>query len=250
MFGGKKPHLLVGCSNGIGRQTTLTYRSSTRFYLDDNRIGTPWKTKLPFPVQCLARIEKREQVTNTLLVEEYSYHHGYYDHAEREFRGFGRSRSDRHRMVHALDTARRVQDIIDEGFHQPVVLTRSWFHTGAPPDDGDLLALFKADYWQHNPTLLSILGAPPRTNRHFRRRSSPAGLTADELREGFRACKSMLLRQEVFALDAPAQGASDAQRIAELDAVFGGAAQLQRAVGSAARAPIAMPCSRSPRAKH
>ncbi len=215
LLGGKKPHLLIGYSNGIGRRTTLTYRSSTRFYLDDNRIGTPWKTKLPFPVQCLARVEKREQVTNTLLVEEYSYHHGYYDHAEREFRGFGRvDQTDTESFTRWI--RQDASNIVDEGFHQPVVLTRSWFHTGAPPDDGDLLALFKADYWQHNPTLLAILGGPPPDEPSLPPAQLPAGLTADELREGFRACKSMLLRQEVFALDAPAQGASNAQRIAEL----------------------------------
>lgn len=215
LLGGKKPHMLVGYSNGSGGDTTLAYRSSTRFYLDDNRAGTPWKTKLPFPVQCLARVEKREQVTNTLLVAEYSYHHGCYDHAEREFRGFGRvDQTDTESFTRWV--REDASNIVDEGFHQPVVLTRSWFHTGAPPEDGDLLALFEADYWHHNPALLAIPGVVPPGEPSLPPAQLPSGLTSTELREAFRACKGMMLRQEVFALDAPAQGATDAQRIAEL----------------------------------
>jgi RHS repeat-associated protein len=216
LLGGKKPHLLMGLSNGVGKETTLTYRSSTQFYLDDRRARTPWKTKLPFPVQCLSRVETREQVTNTLLVQEYSYHHGYYDHAEREFRGFGRvDRTDTESFSRWV--RQDASNVVDEGFHQPVVLTRSWYHTGAPPDGGDPLALFQADYWHQNPALLSIPGVQPPSEPALPPASLlPTGFSADELREAFRACKGMMLRQEVFALDAPAQGATDAQRIAEL----------------------------------
>src|SRR5262249_17678529 len=59
LLGGKKPHLLTQFSNGTGSDITVEYRSSTQFYLDDRRAGTPWKTKLPTPVQCLARVETR-----------------------------------------------------------------------------------------------------------------------------------------------------------------------------------------------
>ena len=38
-----------------------------------------------------------------------------------------------------------------------------------------------------------------------------ARATAEERREAQRACKSLVLRQEVFALDAPATGATEAE---------------------------------------
>jgi hypothetical protein len=31
-----------------------------------------------------------DTVSRAYLTSQYTYHHGYYDHAEREFRGFGR----------------------------------------------------------------------------------------------------------------------------------------------------------------
>lgn len=131
---GKKPHLLVATKNSMGLETTMAYKSSTYFYLQDKRAGKPWKTKLPFPVHCLWKTETRELVTNTVLVSEYSYHHGYFDHAEREFRGFGR--------VDQKDTEtfekwvrQDASNLLDASFHQPVVLSRTWFHTGALTDN-------------------------------------------------------------------------------------------------------------------
>lgn len=212
LFGGKKPHLLVEHDNGAGRTTTVGYRCSTRFYLDDARAGTPWRTTLPFPVQCVARVETREQVTESLLVQEYSYHHGYYDHVEREFRGFARV-DQRDTETFARWVTEGASNIVDARFHQPVVLTRSWFHTGAAPDGGDPLGLYAADYWFANPALLAL--AQPEPEPALPPAQVPPGLAADEVREAHRACKGMLLRREVFALDAP-QGATAEQRIAEL----------------------------------
>src|SRR5262249_27624975 len=111
---------------------------------------------------------------------------------------------------------RDASNIIDEGFHQPVVLTRTWFYTGAPPADGDVLGLFEADYWYNNSTLLGIPGVPLPAEPRLPAARLPAELSTPELREAFRACKGMVLRQEIFALDAPAQGATDAQRLAQL----------------------------------
>lgn len=209
---GVKPHLLFRTKNNMGKETTLTYKSSTRFYLEDKRAGQPWKTKLPFPVHCLWKTEVRELVTNMVFVSEYSYHHGYYDHAEREFRGFGR--------VDQKDTEtfsnwkrQGASNLLDEQFHEPVVLTRTWFHTGAVAENGDPLGLFSADYWYNNPELLAIAGAQVTPDPGLPVSQFPSTLSPVELREAYRACKGMMLRQEVFSLDAPEQGATDAQRI-------------------------------------
>ena len=72
-------------------------RRPVRFYLEDQkRPATRWKTTLPFPVQVVSRVEVIDDFSKGKLTTEYRYHHGYWDGAEREFRGFG--------MVEQLDT--------------------------------------------------------------------------------------------------------------------------------------------------
>ena len=88
LYGGRKPYIVSTMDNGAGSTVALGYRCSTLFYLEDKTAGRPWITKLPFPVQCVARVETREAVTNSLFVTTYRYRHGYYDRDDREFRGF------------------------------------------------------------------------------------------------------------------------------------------------------------------
>ncbi len=87
---GGKPYLLSTVDNGLGARTALRYTPSTAFYRADAAAGTPWLTRLPFPVQCLSRVEVADAPSDTRLVSTYSYHHGYYARVEREFRGFTR----------------------------------------------------------------------------------------------------------------------------------------------------------------
>jgi RHS repeat-associated protein len=87
---GRKPYLLDEIDNNIGAVTRVTYASSTHFYLEDQQDPkTRWKTPLPFPVQVVARVEVIDEFSKGKLTTEYRYHHGYWDGAEREFRGFG-----------------------------------------------------------------------------------------------------------------------------------------------------------------
>ena len=89
LMGGQKPHLLVNAINNLGAETRITYAPSTRFYVADEMAGTPWATRLPFPVQVVERVESFDWIGRNRLVTRYVYHHGYYDGYEREFRGFG-----------------------------------------------------------------------------------------------------------------------------------------------------------------
>jgi hypothetical protein len=86
---GQKPHLLTRISNNLGAETVIEYASSTEFYLADKAAGQPWVTPLPFPVHLVKRVETFDHVSQTRSVASTSYHHGYYDGLEREFRGFG-----------------------------------------------------------------------------------------------------------------------------------------------------------------
>lgn len=89
LMGGQKPHLLIGAENNLGARTRIHYSASTRYYLDDQRNGRPWITRLPFPVHVVERIETDDDISRNQFVSRFAYHHGYFDGVEREFRGFG-----------------------------------------------------------------------------------------------------------------------------------------------------------------
>lgn len=188
-----KPYLLKSVDNGLGRVTTLTYAPSTEDMVADREAGTPWATRLPFPVQVLRAVEVRDDVTGWRNTSEYAYHHGYYDGDEREFRGFGK--------VEQWDT--EALGTFEAGGHTTAavvnlapVRTVSWFHTGAWRIQGTLESAYGAEYWSGDeaqwPT--SSTNADPDG-------TSWTALSVAETREAARALKGKLLRQEVYAED-------------------------------------------------
>lgn len=86
--GGTKPYLLTGIDNHRGATTEMTWSTSTRYAQADRDLGRPWRTSLPFPVHVLASTATRDDFAHTLTTEEYTYHEGYWDPVDREFRGF------------------------------------------------------------------------------------------------------------------------------------------------------------------
>jgi len=190
LMGGNKPFIMNGYKNNLGKETSWQYKSSTEYYLQDKLTGKPWVTKLPFPLQCMAAMSVTDTVTNAVFRNEYSYHQGYYDHPEKEFRGFGR--------VEQVDTdsfdnyvSGGGTTIVDEILYQSPVLTKTWFHTGAFFGENHILDQFAHEYFQN----------PDFSEYHLPRAILPSGMTAIEMREALRACKGMVLRQEVYALD-------------------------------------------------
>jgi RHS repeat-associated protein len=188
---GQKPHLLVRAVNNFGAETNITYTPSTQFYLADKLAGSPWATRLPFPVHCVSKVVLQDHLRETIFTASYTYHHGYYDRVEREFRGFGR--------VEQLDTedyaAFRLNDaanVVEQDLHQPPVLTRTWFHTGVFFSTQDrVLHQFGQEYFQNQQRPEPVLPEP----------QLPDGLTTDECIEAFRALKGLMLHQEVYAQD-------------------------------------------------
>lgn len=192
LMGGQKPHLLTRMVNNLGAEATVHYAPSTRFFLADRLAGRSWATRLPFPVHVVERVETLDRIAGNRFVTRYAYHHGYFDGPEREFRGFG--------MVEQWDTGEFAAlgpvpggANLDTSSHVPPVLTRTWFHTGAPDDvGGSLEDRYRGEYYRADPEVESLLLAD--TVR-------PAGLGADERREACRALKGTMLRQEVYAVD-------------------------------------------------
>lgn len=190
LMGGKKPYLLTGYKNQSGKEVTLEYKSSTHFYLADKLAGKPWVTKLPFPVHCLTKVSSRDTVTRAYLTTEYDYHHGYYDHADREYRGFGRvEQTDTETFDEFVKSG--ASNVVNQPLHQAPVLTKTWFHTGAYFGESDILARFHSEFFQNADFAEYHLPAP----------NVPASLSAQEMREAQRACKGMTIRQEVYGLD-------------------------------------------------
>lgn len=220
----KKPHVLKKYVNNFGKETTLEYKSSTYFYLKDKLDGTPWITKLPFPTQVVARSIVEDKITRVRFASEYRYHHGYYDHPEREFRGFG--------MVEQLDTeAYETWQVNNAGnqlekseaLYQAPTLVKTWFHTGAFLDRNRILSHFREEYWyerynRYFPDASIAIEEPELQDARIVANQTIAddfnihNLNAEEYREALRACKGMVLRQEVFSLDAPLEDASEEDR--------------------------------------
>jgi hypothetical protein len=206
---------MVSYKNNMGKEVSLEYAPSTTFYIEDKLAGNPWVTKLHFPVHCVSKITTEDKISGYKFVSEYKYHHGYYDHAEKEFRGFG--------MVEQIDAETfeewvkgGASNIVEKPLHQEPVVSKSWFHTGAFLGNQNILSQFKKDYWYanmerqgftvvHHETELpdaAIVPAPE---------LDPAiidQLSAVEWREALRACKGMGLRTEIFAKDATKNGAT------------------------------------------
>ena len=139
---GPSPICLHEMNNHMGAITKVAVRAVyARYYLEDQKRNrqTRWRTPLPFPgAGRVARVEVIDELSQASSTTEYRYHHGYWDGAEREFRGFG--------MVEQLDTE-SFETYHERGLHGEVRLHRSstpriravlfaadadgtWFHSG------------------------------------------------------------------------------------------------------------------------
>ncbi len=230
LTGGVKPYVLNEMDNNMGALTKVEYKSSTEYFLRDQarvnnqstpgmglggEIGvlpdgrlTPWKTTLPFPVQVVSKVTVIDAISGGKLSTEYSYHHGYWDGGEREFRGFGR--------VHQRDTESFTRynspviarsdaaggatkqspsfEAVDQIYYTPPTETISWFHLGPVGDErGDWQEVYFADeYWQEDPQVLQ---------RPSEMITMINGLPRRARRDAYRTLRGSLLRSEMYALD-------------------------------------------------
>jgi len=90
LTGGVKPYLMTGIDNHRGAVTTWTWSTSSAYAAADRTAGEPWATTLPFPVHVVAQIQSQDVFAQTTLTTTFAYHDGYWDPADREFRGFRR----------------------------------------------------------------------------------------------------------------------------------------------------------------
>lgn len=193
LMGGQKPHLLTSVKNNLGAETRVQYAASTRFYLQDRAAGTPWITKLPFPIHVVERVETFDHISNTKLITLYKYHHGYFDGPEREFRGFGMvEQFDAESFARFSGTGLFTETPATDGeeFHLPPIHTKTWFHNGAYIAQNGISRHYESEYYQGD--LLA---------KRLPDTILPNGLTAQGEREACRALKGRILRREVYADD-------------------------------------------------
>ncbi|ACV63633.1 YD repeat protein [Desulfofarcimen acetoxidans DSM 771] len=194
---GTKPYILTGIDNNLGALTRINYASSVKYYLEDNISGRPWKTKLPFPVQVVEKVESIDQISGSKLTAGYKYHDGFYDSVEREFRGFGFVEETDTEDFKIYSKPGLLENIAfhatAEELHAPPVYTKRWYHTGACLEAGVLSKQSEQEYYRQDKKAFSIPD------------SSFDGVilqdSAETVRLAYRALKGRVIREEVYALD-------------------------------------------------
>lgn len=203
LMGGEKPHLLTGVKNNLGAETRVRYAPSTKFYVQDREEGTPWVTKLPFPVYVAERVETFDYIGRTRLVTTYSYRHGYFDGVEREFRGFGYvEQRDAESFGDSGSLFTADTDTEADALHVPPAITKTWFHSGAWPDEETIIQHMAHEYFSA-PSEGALLPDTILPTDIFLADSTRLSysLTGEEQREAVRALKGSILRQEIYADD-------------------------------------------------
>ncbi|NEP52033.1 MAG: hypothetical protein F6K65_25850 [Moorea sp. SIO3C2] len=188
--GNQKPYLLNEIDNNLGATSKTTYSSSTKFYLVDKRNGIPWIVNLPFPVLVVEKTENFDLISGTKLVTTYSYHHGYYDEIEREFRGFGMVER---RDAETLSVNAKPTDV-------PPILTKTWYHTGAWLQESPLSRQYEREYFQGD-GYAYLLPDSRFDYTDYQRQHPDYQPDGAAWREVHRALKGTVLREEVYGLD-------------------------------------------------
>ena len=121
----------------MGAVTRVEYAPSTRFYLEDQqRPETRWRTTAAVPGAGRGPGRGHRRASQAASsTTEYRYHHGYWDGAEREFRGFGRvdqRDTESSRIYHAagLHAGTGPLSQFQRTPFSPPTETRTWFHQG------------------------------------------------------------------------------------------------------------------------
>ncbi len=194
-----RPNLLVGIHTGSGRDLRWSYAPSTEFWLRDRAGGGSWLTALPRAEMVVDRVEDLDRIADTLSLTRFSYHHGYYDEREQRLAGFaliqriesGTAADYEHDSLFADESLELARDPRRRAIP---LLIKTWRHTGTRFEGGDLTVPLKDEFF-HDPNL----GRKKWLTGH----QMPLGQQARDIPEGHRALRGQLLREEVFALDAP-----------------------------------------------
>jgi Salmonella virulence plasmid 65kDa B protein/Insecticide toxin TcdB middle/C-terminal region/Insecticide toxin TcdB middle/N-terminal region len=187
-----KPYLLTSINNNMGAGTTLSYRSSVQYWLDDKAANPILTSALPMPIQTLAQVTTLDEITGNSVTQLHSFHRGVYDGIEREFRGFA--------YVLAQDAQQVASTVKSDVPIAPPLVTKTWFHSGREVDESNL---FGSPYEDTN----AIVVGPTRLTRYDSTNNEDTELVSVDATTRFwlfRALKGHPLRQETYGLDGSA----------------------------------------------
>jgi RHS repeat-associated protein len=220
---GIKPHLLTGYKNGPV-ETRMEYTSSVSFHQSDERNGRSWPTRLTYPVHCLSRVTTYDFLSRRYNTSSYTYHDGYHDGIEREFRGFGKVETTELEcfLLQRNSSTWPSQTEVNgsSSLKSPPTRLVSWHHTGTYEGYNNARNLYKSEYFSSS-SLADIAVSPQEP-------VITSGMGAMEVRQAYRALKGTPMHQETFLLDG-----SDKESIPFMIADNSSSvAILQRAVGN------------------
>lgn len=187
----EKPYLLTGTNNNMGAANSIGYRSSAQEWLDEkaerSATDTPPACHVPLVLHLVSSQTQVDEITGNRLSQTFAYRQGYYDGAEREFRGFG--------LLLQSDAETTPDDAGPSGFSAPC-LTKTWFHTGQALD------LPRIGYSRVDPLAVPLGKTLPCQYQPETGNDTPmASPGAATTLEMSRALSGHLLRSEVFAID-------------------------------------------------
>jgi RHS repeat-associated protein len=192
--GGEKPYLLTETRNNLGARSRIEYAPSTEHYLEDRRDGTEWKTSLPKPTWTVSRIVNVDVLSRSRQTRTFSYRHGYWDGADREFRGFGMVEKRDTETFEEYHDAGDASDRVPRDQFSPPAVERSWFHLGSVgPERGDWRELdYREEYWD---------GDRSDPDRPSATEDALESMSRRDRRDAIRSLRGKKLRSELYAAD-------------------------------------------------
>lgn len=142
--GGVKANLLVSVDNSMGAIKHIDYESSTILQLEHADQGRPWPKPMHFVTHVTTRIDVIDMIGSASVSSKFDYHHGFYDRAEKEFRGFGyveeweeTNGTTIGRSPELLPDVSQYWKMFAQG-HSACAFKRHWYHTGDTMPSGGL----------------------------------------------------------------------------------------------------------------
>ncbi|CAN7340183.1 toxin [Trinickia sp. LjRoot230] len=188
-FAHVKPYLLTSINNNMGAGTTLGYRSSVQYWLDDKAADPTLMSALPMPIHTVAQVATIDEITGNSVTSQYSFHRGVFDGIEREFRGFT--------YVIGQDAQQVAATVKSDVPIAPPFVTKTWYHSGRETDER---TLFGSPYKDDN----AIAVKPTRLTQYDSDSNDDVDLDSVDVATRFwmfRALKGVPLRQETYGLD-------------------------------------------------
>ncbi len=111
-----RPNLLARIENSLGRVTAVSYRSSVQYQALDGGPGS-WPYALPHPMNVVESVDEYDELFDLHEVTSYTYHDGYYDGVEKDFRGY--ERVEYEMAGDDSQEANRKEDVFDVGRGDP-----------------------------------------------------------------------------------------------------------------------------------